>query len=88
MWEPQRDFAHLKLPTPGVSSVIAISPTTPQVMVCTSEGWFYTYSIDLEKGGEGSLLKQYSLLDASGAGGAQESNGDDGESGSGVNGGD
>ncbi|CAO1622484.1 unnamed protein product [Sympodiomycopsis kandeliae] len=93
MWEPQRDFAHLKLPTPGVSSVIAISPTTPQVMVCTSEGWFYTYSIDLEKGGEGSLLKQYSLLDGgnSGSGAAgqgSESNGEDGESGSGVNGGD
>lgn len=25
MWEPQRDFAHLKLPSPGVSSLVAVS---------------------------------------------------------------
>lgn len=78
MWEPQRDFAYLKLPTPGVSSVVAISPTTPQVMVCTSEGWFYTYGLDLEKGGEGSLLKQYSLLDGDGASGGAAGNGGNG----------
>ncbi|KAJ2911685.1 hypothetical protein MD484_g8727, partial [Candolleomyces efflorescens] len=33
-------------------------------MVISSEGYFYLYSIDLEKGGECSLLKQYSLLDS------------------------
>lgn len=63
MWEVQRDFAHLKLPTPGVSSIVAISPATPTVMVVTSEGCIYTYSIDLEHGGECVLMKQYSLLD-------------------------
>ena len=36
----------------------------PQVMVISSEGYFYSYSIDLEKGGECALMKQYSLLDA------------------------
>lgn len=25
MWEPSRDFAYLKLPSPGVSSVVAVS---------------------------------------------------------------
>ncbi|KAE8227178.1 hypothetical protein CF319_g298 [Tilletia indica] len=64
MWEPQRDFAHLKLPTPGVSSLVAVSSTTPQVMVVTSEGYFYQYQIDFEHGGECELMKQYSLLDS------------------------
>lgn len=63
MWEPSRDFAFLKLPTPGVSSVVALSSTTPHVMVVTSEGYFYSYNIDLEHGGECVLMKQYSLLD-------------------------
>jgi autophagy-related protein 18 len=34
-------------------------------MVLSSDGYFYAYSIDLENGGECTLLKQYSLLDAS-----------------------
>lgn len=38
--------------------------TMPQVMVLSSEGYFYSYSIDLENGGECTLLKQYSLLDS------------------------
>ncbi len=33
--------------------------TMPQVMVLSSEGYLYLYSIDLEKGGECSLIKQY-----------------------------
>ncbi|CAG8682792.1 4618_t:CDS:2 [Dentiscutata erythropus] len=63
MWEPTRDFAYLKLPSSGVQSVVALSNTTPQVMVVTSEGYFYQYNIDLENGGECVLLKQYSLLE-------------------------
>ncbi|KAI5481845.1 WD repeat domain phosphoinositide-interacting protein [Pseudohyphozyma bogoriensis] len=63
MWDPQRDFAFLKLPTAGVRSVVALSSTTPQVMVVTSEGLFYSYAIDLESGGECVLQKSYSLLD-------------------------
>ncbi|CBQ69348.1 related to ATG18-Phosphatidylinositol 3,5-bisphosphate-binding protein [Sporisorium reilianum SRZ2] len=80
MWEPSRDFAFLKLPTQGVSSVVALSATTPHVMVVTSEGYFYSYNIDLEHGGECVLMKQYSLLDGdadgSGAVGGAASNGD------------
>lgn len=63
MWEPSRDFAFLKLPSQGVSSVVALSSTTPHVMVVTSEGYFYSYAIDLEHGGECILMKQYSLID-------------------------
>ena len=33
--------------------------TMPQVMVLSSEGYFYSYNIDLENGGECSLMKQY-----------------------------
>lgn len=61
LWEPSRDFAFLKLPTPGVSSVVALSATTPQVMVVTSEGYFYSYNIDLEHGGECILMKRKSI---------------------------
>ncbi|KAI9889615.1 MAG: autophagy protein [Vezdaea aestivalis] len=71
MWEPARDFAFIKIPkahsSSGASlkSVVAMSSSTPQVMVVTSEGIFYVYSIDMEKGGEGVLVKQYSILDTS-----------------------
>ena len=36
--------------------------TMPQIMVVSSEGYFYSYSIDLENGGECSLMKQYSCV--------------------------
>ncbi|TFY62079.1 hypothetical protein EVJ58_g4097 [Rhodofomes roseus] len=65
MWEPSRDFAFLRLPTSGARCVVALSGTMPQVMVISSEGYFYSYSIDLENGGECSLMKQYNLLDSS-----------------------
>lgn len=70
MWEPARDFAWIKLPrsqgsaAPGntgpLRSVVAMSNNTPQVMVVTSDGNFYVFNIDLSKGGEGTLTKQYS----------------------------
>ncbi|GAA5999693.1 hypothetical protein JCM10207_005871 [Rhodosporidiobolus poonsookiae] len=66
LWDPQRDFAFLKVPTSGVKSVVALSGTSPQVMVVTSEGVFYSYAIDLEHGGECVLQKSYSLLDGIG----------------------
>ena len=31
-------------------------------MVISSDGYFYSYSIDLERGGECSLLKQYRYI--------------------------
>ena len=69
MWEPTRDFAFIKLPKSGlglnpnggpVRSVVAMSSTSPQVMLVTSDGGFYVFSIDMENGGEGVLVKQYS----------------------------
>ncbi|KAK9477080.1 WD40-repeat-containing domain protein [Lipomyces japonicus] len=63
MWEPARDFAFVKLPNKGLKSVVALSPTSSHVIVVTSEGYFYQYGIDLEKGGECTLIKKYSLLE-------------------------
>ena len=70
MWEPTRDFAWFKIPRGGngagaggsgsLKSVVAMSPNGPQVMVVTSEGNFYVFNIDVVKGGEGMLYKQYS----------------------------
>ncbi|KAG0043741.1 autophagy protein [Gryganskiella cystojenkinii] len=65
IFEPSRDFAHLKLPVAGVQSVIALSSTLPQVMVATSDGYLYQYNIDMENGGPCVLLKQFSLLESS-----------------------
>ncbi|KAL2024069.1 hypothetical protein VTK56DRAFT_9849 [Thermocarpiscus australiensis] len=72
MWEPQRDFANMKIPKSNTSrgalggplrSVVAMSSSAPQVMVATSDGGFYVYNIDMQTGGEGFLLRQYSVLD-------------------------
>lgn len=72
MWEPARDFAWIRLPrvnqgTGGngsspLRSVVAMSSNTPQVMVVTSDGNFYVFNVDLSKGGEGTLTKQYSYV--------------------------
>ncbi|CCX32475.1 Similar to Autophagy-related protein 18; acc. no. Q0CW30 [Pyronema omphalodes CBS 100304] len=62
MWEPARDFAFVKLKKPGVRSVVALSPSSPQIMVVTAEGDFYVYNVDMERGGECVLVKQYSLV--------------------------
>lgn len=69
MWEPSRDFAYIRIPKGSgpaaasgrpLKSVVAMSSSRPQIMVVTSEGSFYVYGIDMEKGGEGVLVKQYS----------------------------
>lgn len=39
--------------------------TMPHVMVISSEGYFYSYNIDLENGGECSLMKQYRYASSS-----------------------
>ncbi|CAK3931087.1 Autophagy-related 18 [Lecanosticta acicola] len=66
MWEPQRDFAWVRVPRGAngqpVRSVVAMANNTPHVMVATNEGDFYVYSIDLEKGGEGTLLRRFDEL--------------------------
>ncbi|KAJ4368303.1 autophagy protein [Neocucurbitaria cava] len=72
IWEPARDFAWVKIPkSPNSSSsgpmrsVVALNNNGPQIMVVTSEGNYYVFNVDLEKGGEGTLYKQYSLLEPS-----------------------
>ncbi|KAL8841401.1 MAG: hypothetical protein Q9176_003281 [Flavoplaca citrina] len=47
--------------TAPLKSVVAMSHNSPQVMVVTNEGHFYVFGIDLENGGEGSLLKLYEV---------------------------
>lgn len=65
MWEPARDFAYVKVPAKSepVKSVVAMNNSRPQVMLVTSDGFFYVYNIDMEKGGEGVLVQQSSLLE-------------------------
>ncbi|RMD42677.1 hypothetical protein DV735_g2421, partial [Chaetothyriales sp. CBS 134920] len=50
----------------GLKSVVAMSPHSPQVMVVTNEGNFYVFAVDLAKGGEASLIKQYSYVETEG----------------------
>ena len=63
MWEPQRDFAWARIPRGAngqpVRSVVAMANNLPHIMVATNEGDFYVYSIDLEKGGEGTLTRRF-----------------------------
>ncbi|KAK1985097.1 protein-vacuolar targeting protein Atg18 [Colletotrichum cereale] len=49
-----------QLPSGPLRSVVAMSSSSPQVMVVTSDGGFYVYNIDMEHGGEGYLVKQFS----------------------------
>lgn len=78
MWEPLRDFAFIKIPKSNAPSqisrisgaggnapprsVVAMSSNSPQVMVVTSDGGFYVYNIDMDNGGEGFLVKQFSYV--------------------------
>jgi autophagy-related protein 18 len=41
-------------------SVVAMSSGRPQLLVVTSEGQFLVFNVDLDKGGEGVLERQYS----------------------------
>lgn len=43
-------------------SVVAMSSSSPQVMVVTSDGGFYVFNIDMEQGGEGFLVRQFSCV--------------------------
>jgi autophagy-related protein 18 len=46
--------------TGPLRSVVAMSSSSPQVMVVTSDGGFYVFNIDMEHGGEGYLVKHFS----------------------------
>lgn len=74
--QPQRDFAHLRLPAHGIRAAVAIASTSPTVMVLASDGAFYSYALDLEKGGECVLQRSYAVVDSSSAQ-SPPTNGDD-----------
>jgi autophagy-related protein 18 len=66
MWEPQRDFAWVRVPRGAggqpVKSVVAMGNQAPSVMIATSEGGFLVYSVDLERGGEGTLIRRFEYV--------------------------
>ncbi|KAF2185901.1 WD40 repeat-like protein [Zopfia rhizophila CBS 207.26] len=66
LWEPRGDFAWVRIPKSHGSgrsaprrSVVALSNSDDRVMVATNEGNYFIFDIDLEKGGEGTLIMQY-----------------------------
>lgn len=52
--------SNLLFPNGPLRSVVAMSSSSPQVMVVTSDGGFYVFNIDMEHGGEGYLVRQFS----------------------------
>lgn len=78
MWQPQRDFAYIKMPksslttssqsrpagTPAgpLRSVVAMKSNGAEVMVVTSDGGFYVFEIDMANGGEGRLSTKFSYV--------------------------
>lgn len=70
--EPTRDFAFIKIPKNvgetnsnigPLRSVVSMSSNSNQVMLVTNYGGFYIFNIDMENGGEGVLVNQYSILE-------------------------
>ncbi|PSR79144.1 WD40-repeat-containing domain protein [Coniella lustricola] len=57
---PSHGPSNLVSPNGPIRSVVAMSSSSPQVMVVTSDGGFYVYNIDMEHGGEGYLVRQFS----------------------------
>lgn len=78
MWQPQRDFAYIKMPRSSVisssqsrpagtpagplRSVVAMKSNGAEVMVVTSDGGFYVFEIDMVNGGEGRLSTKFSYV--------------------------
>jgi autophagy-related protein 18 len=62
--DSSRDFAFAKIPTGvGERSVVGFSGMTSHLLVVTAEGYFHQFTIDMDKGEECVLVKQYRLLD-------------------------
>ena len=59
--EPQRHFARLKLPEGKIFHIATLNNQIPQVMVATAAGYFYLFAVDMQRGGECTLVKQFSL---------------------------
>lgn len=57
---PSHGPSNLVFPNGPMRSVVAMSSSSPQVMVVTSDGGFYVFNIDMEHGGEGYLVRQFS----------------------------
>jgi len=45
-----------------VGAALIMSSTAPQIMVISSEGLFQAYNIDLDNGGECSLMKEFACV--------------------------
>ena len=56
-----RAFAHVKLPSPGLRSVCALT-TTGKLLVASSDSYLYVYAIEPDEGGECVLSKQHCML--------------------------
>jgi len=64
-WEPQRDFAHIKLPKTGIPALVGFASLTDEqtrVMVLTGDGFYYQYAMDNRDGGEPKLISENLLL--------------------------
>ncbi|KAN0012537.1 hypothetical protein ACTFIU_007844 [Dictyostelium citrinum] len=61
VWEPSRDFAHIKIPA-GIPSICALMQNNKTAMVLTADGLYMQYNFDESVGGELKLAKEFSLL--------------------------
>ncbi|GAM17880.1 hypothetical protein SAMD00019534_010550, partial [Acytostelium subglobosum LB1] len=61
VWEPSRDFAHVKI-QPGIPSLCALSQDNKTAMVLMADGLYLQYQFDENVGGELKLSKEFSLL--------------------------
>lgn len=62
-----RSFAHAKLPFCGLKNVCAISTDknakVPRVLIASADGFLYIYDLNVNDGGECTLIKQHKLDD-------------------------
>eukprot|EP01133_Synstelium_polycarpum_P008665 gene8665-10171_t len=61
VWEPSRDFAHIKIQA-GVPSICALSQDNKTAMVLMADGLYLQYQFDESVGGELKISKEFSLL--------------------------
>lgn len=62
-----RSFGHAKLPFSGLKNVCAISSDknakVPRVLIASADGFLYIYDLNVNEGGECTLIKQHKLDD-------------------------
>jgi autophagy-related protein 18 len=59
LWDPERDWCRAKIPK-GEKCLVA--PMEGQLLVVTDQGYFYQFTMDLEKGGELVPSKTFSYV--------------------------